>query len=111
MGFGAKATGESGVTVSFWHTAPDYSETRELFTRVGKLKAQIELLEIEIAEQEREIKRGSRKSDIADDAKEASKDKRLQLARVKAALHEAEYDLKFCEYRKEIFKAVSFNTK
>lgn len=113
MGFGAKAVdgGKSEDVASVWHEAPGFEEVREVFIRVGSLKAAIELLELEISEIERGVKRGSRKADDTDAAKEASKDKRRELAQKKAALYEAQAYQDWLNFRREIFKSVVFQTR
>lgn len=111
MAFGGTAVPSGPPNNSRWFDTPDYEEVREAFSLVGRLKAQIEIKEIEIDEVERGVRRGSRKSDDIDAAKEASKDKRRELAELKSKLKIAEYDLDFLNYRKEIFKSVTFSTR
>lgn len=111
MGFGSGAVPEDNKPINVWSEVPQYSEVKDSFIRVGSLKARVELLSIEIDEIERGVKRGSRKAEIGDEAKEASKDKRLELARVKAELHEASAYLDWLNFRRDIFKSVSFSNK
>lgn len=110
MGFGSGAIPDNTLK-SIWTEIPDYSETAAAFKTVGTLKARIELLDIEIDEIERQSRRGSRKADDIDLAKELSAPKRRELAETKAKLKIAEYELEFIQFRKEIFKSVSFASK
>lgn len=94
-----------------WTNSPDYEETKNAFIAVGRIKAQIDLLEIEIDEIERAIKRGSRKADVVDIAKEASATKRRELAELKSQLRIAEYELEFLQFRKDIYKSLLYSSK
>lgn len=113
MGFGTKAVdgGKSEDATSVWYEVPQFEEVKTAFIRVGSLKAAIELLELEISEIERGVKRGSRKAGDTDAAKEASKDKRRELAQKKAALYEAQAYQDWLSFRKEIFRSVVFQTR
>lgn len=109
MAFGSAAVAEE--TKSVWSNTPDYDEVRESFVAVGALKAKVEVLELEISEVERSVKRGSRKADDTDAAKEASKDLRRQLAETKAKLYEAQALLDWYNFRKDIFRTVGYATR
>lgn len=111
MAFGDSVKPSPPETASKWHEVPDYTEVRETFNLVGRLKAEIEILDIEIEELERQVKRGSRKADDIDAAKEASKDKRIELARKRAELKIAEYDLDFLQYRKSMFTSINYTNR
>lgn len=111
MGFGSKAVIEETKPVNIWHEVPQYDEVKNCFISVGSLKAKIELLELEITEVEREVKRGSKKADDIEAAKEASKDKRRELAETKAKLYEAVAYQDWLSFRKEIFKSVAYQTR
>lgn len=109
MAFGSSATQETPKSI--WHEIPDYDIVSSAFKLVGALKAKIELLEIEIDEIERKSRGGSRRADDIDTAKELSAGKRKELAQVKSELKIAEYDLEFLNFRRDIFKSVSFSSK
>lgn len=111
MGFGSGAIPEETKPTNVWSEVPEYHEVKAAYVAVGKLKAQSELLSIEIEEIERGVKRGSRKANTVDEAKEASKHKRLELARVKAELHEATAYLDWLNFRRDVLKTVSFANK
>lgn len=112
MGFGSRATANTeNPLIQLWLTPPDYETSKAAFTRVGVLKAEIEVLEDRVKETERQIKRGSKKADDIDAAKEATVEDREKLTQLKSELHKAEYEIKWLDYHKEIAKLIGFTLR
>lgn len=115
MGFGSGAVPEEKSNrnpfVNMWLNPPDYESAREAFTMVGKLKAEIQLLEGDIKDTEREARKGSRKAEAIDAAKQLTAEERDRLNRLKADLHKWEWQVKWLDYHKEVARLVGFVTR
>lgn len=109
MAFGDTVT--NTTSAGKWQDPPEYAEVRETYSLVGRLKAEIEVMTMDIEEIEREVKRGSRKAADTDAAKEASKAQRRELSKLKAALVVAQYELDFLNYRKDMLRTLSYGNK
>lgn len=104
-----ETTGE--VKVNPWNNPPDFSEVRDAIITVGIIEAEIESLNLEISEIKRQIKRGSRKADVTEEAEEATVYQRTQLTNAKSRLAVARANEKWFLYWKEIFKGTSFKER
>ena len=113
MGFGSSAVPGSGNNpiIDMWLNPPNYEDARKAFMAVGKLKAEIQLLEGDIRDTERKARKGSRKAADIDTAKELTTEERERLNNLKAELVKWEWEVKWLDYHKEVAKNVGFITR
>lgn len=107
--FGETVLSDTSQSSNQWSNPPDYYEVQEAHLDVGKLEAQIDILEIQIKEKELPIKREKPRSPALYETE--SIELRKELAQVNAKLKVARAKLKFYEYRKEMFKSMVFYHK
>lgn len=89
MGFGSAATKIEETTeekTNPWRNPPDFYDVQSATINVGIIEAEIESLNLEISEIKREIKKGSRKADIVDEAEAATKEQRERLTNAQSRL-------------------------
>lgn len=112
MAFGDKAVPESrNPFVDMWLNPPNYESAKKAFTSVGRLKAEIQLLEGDIKDTERKARGGSRKATDIDSAKELTVEEREKLNQLKSELHKWEWEVKWLQYHADMAKTVGFSVK
>lgn len=89
-----------------WNDAPDIDEVQNVFMRIGKIKAEIRLLEYARKEKAIPIKREKSRSPWLVD--EACKFEDKQIAELESTLEELEARRDFLNYHKELYKAQGY---
>ena len=100
----------SELNIQFqWSEPPSYAECQEILLAIGKLEAEIELLQFEIKECELPIKRQKPRDVSARD--EASIELQRRVTIKKAELRNLLAQEKFLNFHKEVYKAMSYGLR